>query len=728
MTDKAFSDLTSASALNDADIFAITQSGTSKKIASSVVKTYMQEGFTPTSTTTLTNKTVNLTNNTLTGTIAQFNSALSDADFCTIAGSETITNKTLTTPILSATVSGTTSGRLGYLSGALSYGDGTNQQTVATLDRTQTFTAAQSFSGNVTLGDASGDTVTLNSGTVTLNNSTTISAASTKTLTLNGGAGSNGLVIDASNNVGIGGSPAVKLDVRSGSIGTQAFFGYGTGLATVSSNTGVATFAGNTSFSSSYVAYAQYTAASSIDFSSDGSIRLYTDSGLTSGSSFSRTERMRLDSSGNLGLGVTPSAWSGFKALQLNGGSLASSASTNITLLQNAYFNGSAWTYVSSAAASRYDTNGGAHVWYTAGSGTAGNPITFGDPKMTLDASGNLGVGTSSPVSKLHLTGSNVQFRMTNAAGTPTSRHIALVDSDNTWRFTRSGIADDLTIDSSGNVGIGNTSPQFLFEVDRNTTSGSPNKNSAIQVYTRGYGGGSTYYGGIGFAMHEHTNGYWGCGIQAIDDTGSYGAGLAFSTSTGSATPTSTERARIDSSGRFLINKTTITNGTTTDGAMFYPGASGGGSQLYVTNGGTGSALTAATQATTGAVVYFYSGTTSAGYINLTSASTCALVGTSDQRLKTNVTPAGSALQSLLDFPVDQFDWIKTGDHQDFGAIAQKVYAVIPDMVAVPEDPDEMWGIAWSNAVPRLIKAIQELSSQVYDLKAELNELKQRIK
>ena len=47
------------------------------------------------STQTLTNKTVNLTSNTLSGTIAQFNTALSDADFATLAGSETLTNKTI---------------------------------------------------------------------------------------------------------------------------------------------------------------------------------------------------------------------------------------------------------------------------------------------------------------------------------------------------------------------------------------------------------------------------------------------------------------------------------------------------------------------------------------------------------------------------------------------------------------------------------------------------------
>lgn len=44
---------------------------------------------------TLTNKTISLANNTITGSISQFNSALSGADFATLAGSEIFTNKTI---------------------------------------------------------------------------------------------------------------------------------------------------------------------------------------------------------------------------------------------------------------------------------------------------------------------------------------------------------------------------------------------------------------------------------------------------------------------------------------------------------------------------------------------------------------------------------------------------------------------------------------------------------
>lgn len=59
-------------------------------------------GITASTTATFTNKTINLASNTLTGTLAEFNTACSNADFASLAGSETLTNKTLTTPIISS--------------------------------------------------------------------------------------------------------------------------------------------------------------------------------------------------------------------------------------------------------------------------------------------------------------------------------------------------------------------------------------------------------------------------------------------------------------------------------------------------------------------------------------------------------------------------------------------------------------------------------------------------
>jgi hypothetical protein len=73
------------------------------------------------STNTFTNKSISLTTNTVTGTIAEFNTALSDQDFATIAGTETFTNKTLTSPKINEDVAVTaTATELNVLDGITS--------------------------------------------------------------------------------------------------------------------------------------------------------------------------------------------------------------------------------------------------------------------------------------------------------------------------------------------------------------------------------------------------------------------------------------------------------------------------------------------------------------------------------------------------------------------------------------------------------------------------------
>jgi hypothetical protein len=98
---------------------------------------------------------------------------------------------------------------------------------------------------------------------------------------------------------------------------------------------------------------------------------------------------------GNLGLGVTPSAWgTQWKALQVNGASLYGNSSFTV-IGQNIVGQTASDNYIATGFASRYIQAGGAHQFFTAPSGTAGNAITF-TQAMTLDASGNLLVGTTS--------------------------------------------------------------------------------------------------------------------------------------------------------------------------------------------------------------------------------------------------------------------------------------------------------------------------------------------
>ena len=99
---------------SDADLTAIAAltgtSGFLKKTAANSWALDTNTYTTLTGTETLTNKTINLTSNTLSGTTAQFNTALSDDNFATLAGTETLTNKTAGIATSSSTASS-----LGYL-------------------------------------------------------------------------------------------------------------------------------------------------------------------------------------------------------------------------------------------------------------------------------------------------------------------------------------------------------------------------------------------------------------------------------------------------------------------------------------------------------------------------------------------------------------------------------------------------------------------------------------
>ena len=104
-------------------------------------------------------------------------------------------------------------------------------------------------------------------------------------------------------------------------------------------------------------------------------------------------ERLRLDTYGNLGLGVVPSAWAGGrKAIQISSPAQVVSADLTMELGSNWYYNGTNYVYTATNPASLYSPSNGTHAWYTAPSGTGGTAATF-TQTMTLDDSGRLMVG-----------------------------------------------------------------------------------------------------------------------------------------------------------------------------------------------------------------------------------------------------------------------------------------------------------------------------------------------
>jgi len=189
-------------------------------------------------------------------------------------------------------------------------------------------------------------------------------------------------------NLGIGTSTAGNAGAVNVSIGAPGTTAGGLQLWTNTTSSSYLQWGTAASGTSYYRGYLQYNYNAGSDYLAFG---------------IASTEAMRL-TGGNLGLGVTPSAdWasSGYKAFVVKTSFLAGSTAPGAMVLgNNAYNDGAGWKYVATGTASYYLQYLGAHSWYNAPSGTAGNAITF-TQAMTLDSSGRLAIGGTSATARL---------------------------------------------------------------------------------------------------------------------------------------------------------------------------------------------------------------------------------------------------------------------------------------------------------------------------------------
>jgi hypothetical protein len=358
--------------------------------------------------------------------------------------------------------------------------------------------------------------------------------------------------------------------------------------------------------------------------------------------------------------------------------------------------------------------------------------LNIGSGQLYKDASGNVGIGTTSPSSfgKLAViaaSGNQISFGDSSASASSNGylnyaggSGSLILNAYSTGGSTSQAFytsisgtnAERMRIDSSGNVGIGTSSPSGRLHARFDAGSADSYTGKYIfQTTDQRLTIGTYWQSGVGQYAYINSS-------SATDTTPQP---LLFMTGL-------TERMRIDSSGGVRIGITSnIYNAATSEklsvkntvvgcAATFQTtDVTGGYPILYVSSADV-------TNASQNAIL-FYRGASSVGSIG-TTASATTYNTSSDYRLKENVAPITTGLATISALKPVTYDWIGA-DEKGEGFIAHELQEHIPYAVTGEKDavnPDgsiKPQGVDYSKIVVHLVAAVQELSAKVAALEAK---------
>jgi len=247
-----------------------------------------------------------------------------------------------------------------------------------------------------------------------------------------------------------------------------------------------------------------------------------------------------------------------------------------------------------------------------------------------------------------------------------------------------------MRIDSSGQLGLGTSSPDTLMELRaanpiltiRDTETSTASNDARLRLAETGVSDALGNYYDIGYIQGN---------LQFRYNTSEY--------------------MRLDDSGNLLVGTTSVTN--TSPSVQANPLG-----DFKVVNGfgnGVGENIFLNRQSGTGDYILFRYTNSTVGSIS-TNGSTTAYNTSSDARLKHDIVDAPDASGLIDAIKVRSFKWNADDSEQRYGMVAQELLEVAPEAVSGDPESEDMMGVDYSKLVPMLVKEIQSLRARVAQL------------